>query len=256
VQRERAQVTDEYAAGFFTDGHLLGELPDYCWSLDDPELLSRRGAVQILGVLGARGDFTASGEKPVSPAMQRACNAAAEAWRVVRHRLALWRAGRDRDYWTWSQHRRAGEAATHGSAPSSRSVFSILCGVLHRAYPRLALSWCCLTSRQPRSDKSRRSFATKRLAFLSLLIPALIAPIQVQAQQYDPTRNCVRFAQIPNPEAETRYKTRYMLSHPGIRVCPGPKPNPAGQTGVLDQISRDRVSNTRTQICAMNGGRC
>lgn len=92
----------------------------------------------------------------------------------------------------------------------------------------------------------------KRLAFLSLLITALIAPIEVHAQQYDPARNCVRFAQIPNPEAETRY----MLSHPGIRVCPGPKPNPAGQTGVLEQISRDRVSNTRTQICAMNGGRC
>ena len=92
----------------------------------------------------------------------------------------------------------------------------------------------------------------KRLAFLSLLIPAVIAPIQVQAQQYDPDRNCVRFPQIPNPEAELRY----MLSHPSIRVCPGPNPNPAVQTDVLDQISRDRVNNTRMQICAMNGQRC
>jgi len=92
----------------------------------------------------------------------------------------------------------------------------------------------------------------KRLAFLSLLIPTLIAPIQVQAQQYDPVRNCVRFPQRPNPEAEVRY----LLSHPGIRVCPGLNPNPAGQAGVLDQISRDRVNNTRTQICAMKGQRC
>jgi hypothetical protein len=92
----------------------------------------------------------------------------------------------------------------------------------------------------------------KYLAFLSLLIPALIAPILVQAQQYYPAGNCVRFPQIPNPEAELRY----MLSHPGIRVCPGPNPNPAGQTDVLDQISRDRVNNTRMQICAMNGQRC
>jgi hypothetical protein len=44
----------------------------------------------------------------------------------------------------------------------------------------------------------------KRLAFLSLLISTLIAPIQVQAQQYDPARNCVRFPQQPNPEAEAR----------------------------------------------------
>ena len=88
----------------------------------------------------------------------------------------------------------------------------------------------------------------KHLAFLSLLIPAVIAPIQVQAQQYDPAGNCVRFPQIPNPEAERRY----MLSHPNIRVCPGPNPNPAGQTGVLEQISRDRVINTTNQICAMS----
>jgi len=79
----------------------------------------------------------------------------------------------------------------------------------------------------------------KRLAFLSLLIPTLIAPIQVQAQQYDPAGNCVRFPQQPNPEAETRY----LLSHPNTRVCPGPNPNLEGQRRVLDQISRDRVNN-------------
>jgi hypothetical protein len=92
----------------------------------------------------------------------------------------------------------------------------------------------------------------RRLAFLGLTIATLIAPIQLQAQQYDPAGNCVRFPQHPNPEAETRY----LLSHPTIRVCPGQNPDPAGQRAVLQQISRDRVYNTRTQICAMNGQRC
>jgi hypothetical protein len=92
----------------------------------------------------------------------------------------------------------------------------------------------------------------KRLAFLSFVIAASIAPIQVQAQQYDPARNCVRFPQPPNPNAELQY----MLAHPSIPVCPGPNPNLSGQREVLDQISRDRVNNTRTQICAMNGQRC
>jgi hypothetical protein len=53
----------------------------------------------------------------------------------------------------------------------------------------------------------------KRLAFLSLTIATLIAPIQVQAQT-------------------------------------------AGQRAVLDQISRDRVNNTTTLMCAMSGRRC
>ena len=92
----------------------------------------------------------------------------------------------------------------------------------------------------------------KRLAFLSFTIATLIAPIQVQAQQYDPVGNCVRFPQIPNPEAELQY----LLSDPNTRVCPGPNTDPAGQRGVLEQISRDRVNNTTTQICAMNGQRC
>jgi hypothetical protein len=89
----------------------------------------------------------------------------------------------------------------------------------------------------------------KRLAFLSLLIPTLIAPIQAQAQT-----GCVRFAQPPppNPEAELRY----LLSHPAIRVCPGPNPDTAGQRRVLQQISRNVVNNTTTQICAMYGQRC
>ena len=69
----------------------------------------------------------------------------------------------------------------------------------------------------------------KRLAFLGFTIATLMAAIQVQAQQYDPVANCVRFPQQPNPEAETRY----LLSHPNIRVCPGPNPNPEGQRGVL-----------------------
>jgi hypothetical protein len=44
-----------------------------------------------------------------------------------------------------------------------------------------------------------------------LFVVGLIAPIQVQAQQ-----NCVTFPQPPNPEAELRY----LLDHPGTRVCP------------------------------------
>ena len=52
----------------------------------------------------------------------------------------------------------------------------------------------------------------KRLAFLGFGIAILMAPIQVQAQQ------CVTFPEPPNPEAELRY----ILSHPGVIVCPGP----------------------------------
>ena len=65
----------------------------------------------------------------------------------------------------------------------------------------------------------------KRLAFLSFTIATLIAPIQVQAQQYDPAGNCVRFPQKPNPEAEIRYLT----SHPNTPVCPSPNPDLARQ---------------------------
>ena len=49
----------------------------------------------------------------------------------------------------------------------------------------------------------------KRLAFLSFTIATLIAPIQVQAQQY-PVTNCVTFPQNSDPESEVRY----LLSHP------------------------------------------
>jgi hypothetical protein len=65
-----------------------------------------------------------------------------------------------------------------------------------------------------------------RFAFLGFTIATLIAPIQAQAQM------CVRFPEPPNPEAELRY----LLSHPGARVCPGPNPNQAGQSAVLDQM--------------------
>ena len=76
----------------------------------------------------------------------------------------------------------------------------------------------------------------KRLAFLGFTIATLIAPIQSQAQT-----GCVRFPQPPNPEAELRF----LLSNPGARVCPSANPNLPGQTRVLEQISRDRVYNTR-----------
>lgn len=92
----------------------------------------------------------------------------------------------------------------------------------------------------------------KRLAFLSFTIAALIAPIQLQAQQYDPARNCVRFPQRPNPEAETRY----MLSHPGTPVCPGPHPDLEGQRRAVDQGMIDQaIANARLR-CSMSGRVC
>jgi hypothetical protein len=87
----------------------------------------------------------------------------------------------------------------------------------------------------------------KRLAFLGFAVATLIAPIQGQAQ----TR-CVTFPQRPNPEAELRY----FLSHPGAVVCPSRHPDRAGQARVLDQISRQRVNATRSQMCAMSGRVC
>jgi len=85
VQRHRAGVTDEYAAGFFDAGRLLGELDDFRWSLDAPELLSRRGG-QFLGVINARG-FTPSKEKEISPGMRAGSDEAFAAWGVFIGRL-------------------------------------------------------------------------------------------------------------------------------------------------------------------------
>jgi hypothetical protein len=91
----------------------------------------------------------------------------------------------------------------------------------------------------------------KRLAFLGFTIAALIAPIQVQAQQYDPAGNCVRFPQQPNPEAETRY----LLSHPNIRVCPS-NPDPEGQRRALEAGAMERaIANARLR-CSMSGRVC
>ena len=89
----------------------------------------------------------------------------------------------------------------------------------------------------------------KRLAFLGFTIATLIAPIQVQAQQYDPARNCVRFPQTPNPDAELRY----LLSHPNIRVCPGPNPDPAGQARTVQRGLTQGATNTMDIIRAGRG---
>ena len=78
VQRHRTQATDEYASGFFDAGRLLGELDDFRWSLDAPDLFSRRG-VQILGVINARGS-TPSKEKEISPGMRAGSDEAFAAW--------------------------------------------------------------------------------------------------------------------------------------------------------------------------------
>jgi hypothetical protein len=91
----------------------------------------------------------------------------------------------------------------------------------------------------------------KRLAFLSFTIATLIAPIQVQAQQYDPAGNCVRFPQKPNPGAELQY----LLSHPGTRVCPGPHPDLAGQTRALEEGARQRAIDAQRLRDAMSGRR-
>jgi hypothetical protein len=89
----------------------------------------------------------------------------------------------------------------------------------------------------------------KRLAFLSITIATLIAPIQVQAQQYDARANCVRFPQIPNPEAEVRYLT----SHPNVRVCPGSNPAPAGQAETVRRGMNQGYDNTMSIIRAQRG---
>ena len=78
MQRHRPKATDEYASGFFDAGRLLGELDDFRWSLDAPELLSRRGG-QFLGVINARG-FTSSKEKEISPGMRAGSDEAFAAW--------------------------------------------------------------------------------------------------------------------------------------------------------------------------------
>jgi hypothetical protein len=81
VQRHRAAVTDEYAEKFFDAGSRLAGLDDFYWSVDAPELLSNRGKVQLLGVIGPRS-FTFP-EEAISPAMQAAWNAAFTAWQTL-----------------------------------------------------------------------------------------------------------------------------------------------------------------------------
>jgi len=86
----------------------------------------------------------------------------------------------------------------------------------------------------------------KRLAFLSFTIATLIAPIQVQAQT-----GCIRFPQPANPEAELRY----LLSHPGARVCPS-NPDPAGQAGTLQRGMTESAIAHRRLLCSMSGRVC
>ena len=88
----------------------------------------------------------------------------------------------------------------------------------------------------------------KRLAFLSFTIATLIAPIQVQAQQYDPARNCVRFPQEPDPEAEIRY----LNSHPNTPVCPSPNPDLQGQADALQRGALERAIANQRLMDAMS----
>jgi hypothetical protein len=86
----------------------------------------------------------------------------------------------------------------------------------------------------------------KRLAFLSFTIATLIAPIEVQAQT-----GCIRFPQPPNPEAELRY----LLSHPGARVCPS-NSDAAGQANTLQRGMIDSAIANQRLRCSMSGRVC
>src|SRR5215813_3063668 len=86
---------------------------------------------------------------------------------------------------------------------------------------------------------------------LSFTIATLIAPIQVQAQQYIPSLNCIMFPQNPNPGAELRY----LLAHPNTRVCASPNPDLAGQARTLEEGARQRAIDTKPLMDAMSGRR-
>jgi hypothetical protein len=75
----------------------------------------------------------------------------------------------------------------------------------------------------------------KRLAFLGFTIATLIASIQAQAQQ------CVTFPQPPNAEAELRY----LLSHPGVRVCPATQNDPQAELQRRYQIGNTLLNYWR-----------
>jgi hypothetical protein len=87
----------------------------------------------------------------------------------------------------------------------------------------------------------------KHLAFLSFAIVTLLAPITAPAQT-----GCVRFPNPPNPEAELRY----LLSHPGTRVCPGPNPNLQGQANAVQQGATNIWVAKQRLICSMSGRVC
>jgi hypothetical protein len=87
----------------------------------------------------------------------------------------------------------------------------------------------------------------KRLAVLSFAVATLIAPIEVQAQT-----GCVRFPGTPNPEAELRF----LLSHPGARVCPGPRSDPAAQAETLRRGAIERANANARLRCSMSGRVC
>jgi hypothetical protein len=69
VQRYRATVTDEHTTEFFDKGRRPGLFGDFQWSLDAPEPFSY-------------GPIPPAEPTPVSPAMQRAWDAAVNAWRA------------------------------------------------------------------------------------------------------------------------------------------------------------------------------
>ena len=87
----------------------------------------------------------------------------------------------------------------------------------------------------------------KRFALQSLTIATLLAPIQLQAQQYDARANCVRFPEHPNPDAELRY----LLAHPNVGVCPSANPDLAGQDETVRRGMNQGYDNTVGQIHAM-----
>jgi hypothetical protein len=99
----------------------------------------------------------------------------------------------------------------------------------------------------------------KRLAFLSFAIATLLAPITVQAQSV-----CITFLAPHSLEAEVRY----LISHPGVRICPtarggmfpgayllSPPDWDAGLSARFGQELTDTTIRTIGLMKAMNGGR-
>jgi len=103
--------------------------------------------------------------------------------------------------------------------------------------------------RQAQVAQTLQNLADMRHQRLKAVADSLRA--EPQNQQY-PDTNCVPFTQNSDPEAEVRYLT----SHPGARVCPGPNPDLAGQAGTVEKGMRDMAIANERLRCSMSGRIC